>query len=564
MSEKKNNPVIRIMQLVALEKKEITAVYFYAILNGLIQLSLPLGIQAIVGFVLGASMRASLVVLIVLVVAGVLAAGMMQVNQMKIIEKIQQKLFVRYSLAFADHIPKLDLKKTNSYYLPELVNRFFDVPVLQKSLSKLLLDIPTATIQILFGLILLSFYHPAFILFGIVLVFLIWLILYYTGQRGLETSLEKSTYKYKVAAWLEESARVIKSTKLAKANNLHLEKTDDLVSGYLSARNRHFGILLLQYNVLVIFKTIVTAAMLIVGTFLLVNMQINIGQFIAAEIVILLVLNSVEKLIMNLNSVYDTLTAVEKLANLTDKPIETEGTLELPPGEQGLKLEMKNLSFSYTDETDILKNISLRIGPGEKVCITGKDGSGKSTLLRVMAGAYSDFRGSCLINDVPMNNYTRDSLRQRTGVLLNDQDIFQGTLWENITLGNDDIETSDVIDLLSKAGLHSFYASLPNGFDTILDPTGKRLPKTVVHKILLVRALVGSPSLLLLEDPWMGVDEEHREQIIRLLLNNRNVTVVVVSNDAGFARMCGQVIRIENGSTSTIVNDSKNNSNETV
>ncbi|HMW25520.1 MAG TPA: ATP-binding cassette domain-containing protein [Ferruginibacter sp.] len=564
MSEKKNNPVIRIMQLVALEKKEITAVYFYAILNGLIQLSLPLGIQAIVGFVLGASMRASLVVLIVLVVAGVLAAGMMQVNQMKIIEKIQQKLFVRYSLAFADHIPKLDLKKTNSYYLPELVNRFFDVPVLQKSLSKLLLDIPTASIQILFGLILLSFYHPAFILFGIVLVFLLWLILYYTGQRGLETSLEKSTYKYKVAAWLEESARVIKSTKLAKANNLHLEKTDDLVSGYLSARNRHFGILLLQYNVLVIFKTIVTAAMLIVGTFLLVNMQINIGQFIAAEIVILLVLNSVEKLIMNLNSVYDTLTAVEKLANLTDKPIETEGTLELPPGEQGLKLEMKNLSFSYTDETDILKNISLRIGPGEKVCITGKDGSGKSTLLRVMAGAYSDFRGSCLVNDVPMNNYTRDSLRQRTGVLLNDQDIFQGTLWENITLGNDDIETSDVIDLLSKAGLQSFYASLPNGFDTILDPTGKRLPKTVVHKILLVRALVGSPSLLLLEDPWMGVDEEHREQIIRLLLNNRNVTVVVVSNDAGFARMCGQVIRIENGSTSTIVNDSKNNSNETV
>lgn len=552
------------MQLVALEKKEITAVYFYAILNGLIQLSLPLGIQAIVGFVLGASMRASLVVLIVLVVAGVLAAGMMQVNQMKIIEKIQQKLFVRYSLAFADHIPKLDLKKTNSYYLPELVNRFFDVPVLQKSLSKLLLDIPTASIQILFGLILLSFYHPAFILFGIVLVFLLWLILYYTGQRGLETSLEKSTYKYKVAAWLEESARVIKSTKLAKANNLHLEKTDDLVSGYLSARNRHFGILLLQYNVLVIFKTIVTAAMLIVGTFLLVNMQINIGQFIAAEIVILLVLNSVEKLIMNLNSVYDTLTAVEKLANLTDKPIETEGTLELPPGEQGLKLEMKNLSFSYTDETDILKNISLRIGPGEKVCITGKDGSGKSTLLRVMAGAYSDFRGSCLVNDVPMNNYTRDSLRQRTGVLLNDQDIFQGTLWENITLGNDDIETSDVIDLLSKAGLQSFYASLPNGFDTILDPTGKRLPKTVVHKILLVRALVGSPSLLLLEDPWMGVDEEHREQIIRLLLNNRNVTVVVVSNDAGFARMCGQVIRIENGSTSTIVNDSKNNSNETV
>ena len=166
------SPVTRILKLLKLERKEITAVYFYAILNGLIQLSLPVGVQAIVGFVLGASMRASLVVLIVLVVLGVLIAGIMQINQMKIIEKIQQKLFVRYSFAFAERIPKLDLKKTDNIYLPELVNRFFDITVLQKSLSKILLDIPTASIQIIFGLILLSFYHPAFIFFGIMSRFL--------------------------------------------------------------------------------------------------------------------------------------------------------------------------------------------------------------------------------------------------------------------------------------------------------------------------------------------------------------------------------------------------------
>lgn len=130
------SPVTRILNLVKLERKEISAVYFYAILNGLIQLSLPLGVQAIVGFVLGASMRASLVILIGLVVTGVLVAGLMQVNQMKIIEKIQQKLFVRYAFAFAEHIPRLDLKKTDSIYLPELVNRFFDIPVLQKVYPK--------------------------------------------------------------------------------------------------------------------------------------------------------------------------------------------------------------------------------------------------------------------------------------------------------------------------------------------------------------------------------------------------------------------------------------------
>ena len=105
------------------------------------------------------------------------------------------------------------------------------------------------------------------------LIILLWMILRYTGNRGLQTSIEESSYKYKVAGWLEETARVIKSIKLTKGNDLHLQKTDEQVTGYLNARNRHFKILLFQYNLLVIFKTVITAAMLIVGTILLVNQQ---------------------------------------------------------------------------------------------------------------------------------------------------------------------------------------------------------------------------------------------------------------------------------------------------
>lgn len=543
------NPVSRILNLLKLERNEITAIYFYAIMNGLIQLSLPVGVQAIIGYVLGASMRASLVVLIVLVVLGVLIAGIMQVNQMKIIEKIQQKLFVRFSFAFAQHIPRLDLKKNDALYLPELVNRFFDVPLLQKSLSKILLDIPTAVLQIFFGLILLSFYHSAFILFGILLATILFLILKYTGGKGLETSMQKSKYKYKVAAWLEEMARVIKSTKLAKQNDLHLKKTDEQVSNYLIARNNHFRVLLFQFNVLVVLKTVITAAMLIVGTLLMVNQQLTVGQFIAAEIVILLVVNSVEKLIINLGSVYDTLTAIEKASEITDKPIEQNGSLELPALSKGIKLEMKDVSFSYNDKSDVLRHISFQVNANEKICITGKDSSGKTTLLKLLAGSYTDFKGAILLDEVPMANYNLDSLRARTGVLLNQQDIFQGTLWENITMGNNQISLEEVNDIASKTGLNDFIATLKEGYDTMLDPTGKRLSRNVVHRILLVRALANKPRLLLLEEPWLNLGKRHRSQIMQLLAEIKNTTVVVVSNDEEFARQCDRVIELdENGS----------------
>ena len=541
------SPLARILNLLKLHRKEITAVYIYAILNGLIQLSLPLGVQAIIGFVLGASMRASLVVLIALIVLGVLAVGIMQINQMKIIEKIQQKIFVFYSFAFAEHIPKLDLKKTDHIYLPELVNRFFDIPVLQKSISKILLDIPTASIQILFGLILLSFYHPAFILFGTILIILLWVILRYTGSNGLQTSINESSYKYKVAGWLEETARVIKSIKLSKTNDLHLQKTDESVIAYLNARNRHFKILLFQYNVLVLLKTVITAAMLIVGTLLLVNQQLNIGQFIAAEIVILLVLNSVEKLIMNLESVYDTLTSIEKIGNLTDKPIEENGSVILPGSGKGLKLDMKAVSFSYNDETDVLHNISLQINSGEKVCVMGKNSSGKSTLLRLIAGAYTDFKGAILLDDLPIGNYDLASIRSQTGVLLNQQDIFHGSLWENISLGNKDISMERVIEYAGKVGLHDFIATLKNGYDTMLDPTGKRLSSNIIHKILLVRALAGKPRLLLLEEPWINTEDSYRRQIIKLLSEIKDTTVVVLSNDEAFATNCDKIITMIDG-----------------
>ncbi len=542
------SPVSRILNLLKLERNEITAVYFYAILNGLIQLSLPVGVQAIIGYVLGASMRASLVVLIMLVVLGVLIAGIMQINQMKIIEKIQQKLFVRYSLAFARHLPDLDLKKNDHVYLPELVNRFFDVQVLQKSLSKILLEIPTAVIQIFFGLVLLSFYHPAFILFGIILVSILVLILQFTGGRGLQTSLEKSKYKYKVAAWLEEMARVIKSIKLARNNDLHLRRADQEVSNYLDARNNHFRVLLFQFNVLVVFKTIITAAMLIVGTLLMVNQQLTVGQFIAAEIVILLVLNSVEKLIINLSSVYDTLTAVEKLAEITDKPLEKNGSVILPHLQQGIKLELKDLSFGYTDDKPVLQEISLQINPNEKVCIGGKDSSGKSTLLRLLTGSYTDFKGAILVDDIPVGNYQLDSLRAQTGVLLGQQDIFNGTLLENITLGNEQISLEAVRKSALQSGLLDFVSTLKDGFDTPLDPTGRRLPRSVAQKILMARALAGQPRLLLLEEPWMNVKDQQRQELINTLLGLPDTTVVVVTNDQEYTDRCDKVFVLdENG-----------------
>ncbi|MFN5134151.1 MAG: peptidase domain-containing ABC transporter [Chitinophagaceae bacterium] len=543
------SPLKRLGQVLKLEKKEISAIYFYAILAGLLQLSVPLGIQAIINFVLAGALSTSMVVLIVLVVIGVFLTGLLQVSQMKVIEKIQQRIFARYSFEFAWRIPKLDMKKVDGYYLPEMVNRFFDIISLQKSLSKLLLDVPTATIQILFGLILLSLYANIFIVFSLLVVFLLYLILFLTGGRGLKTSLQESEHKYEVASWLEEVARVLKSFRFSKGSLLPVDKTDQIVAQYLDARTSHFKILMLQYWGLIIFKILITGGMLIVGSILLVQNEINIGQFVAAEIVILTVLASIEKFIQSLDKVYDLLTSLEKLGKVIDKPLEKEGTLKVTDGSKGLAVGMHQLSFSYNSHDTVVHNISFDMKAGSKNVLMGAEGSGKSTIIRLLTGSYHNFEGSITIDGIPIGNYDPDSIRANTGILFNQQDIFEGSLYENIALGNTNITTAEIIELAEKIGLKSFITGLREGFDTRIEPTGRRLSGGIIRKILLLRALVANPRLLLLEEPWSWFDSESQTLIKQYLLHQiPNTTCIIITNDASFAKQSEYVIQMQEGS----------------
>ncbi len=527
-----NHPFGKIWKLLLQDKSEIFAIYFYAILSGLVQLSVPIGVQAIIGFVLGASMVTSLYVLIFLVVLGVLFVGIFQMNQMKLIEKIQQQIFTRYAFDFAEKIPRLDLLKTDQYYLPEKINKFFDTINVQKGLSKILLDVPTASIQILFGLILLALYHPIFIVFGFVLIAILWVILKYTSKKGLSTSLLESKYKYRVVAWFEEMARIIKSFKFSQGSHLNLKKTDENVSSYLNARTAHFKILLFQYRTLVAFKVAIITAMLSVGTYLLLEQQLNIGEFIATEIVILTVISAVEKLISSLDSVYDTLTGLEKLAVVTESPLEKEGTFNFQHQQEGMEIEFKDFGFEYPDGKKALQHINMHIKPNDNICISGGAGAGKTTLIKVLSGSYRAFEGTILLNKIPIGNYQLQSLRNATGVYLNQRELFEGTVWENISMGNETITMNDIMEVAKKAGLENFVTDLSNGFETRIDPVGKKLADSVIKKILILRALLNSPELLLLEEPWQGLEANEKLSLKNYLFDkNLKSTVIIISND---------------------------------
>jgi ATP-binding cassette subfamily B protein len=532
----------KIFKLIHLDKSEVTDIYLIAILAGIIQLSLPLGIQSIISFVQAGEVSTSLIILIVLVVTGVFVTGYMIVLQKKITEKIQQKIYLRYAYAFTNQLPKIDIKSIQSYYLPELINRFFETTSLQKSISKILLDIPTATLQIVFGLILLSFYHPIFIAFSITLVLLLVAIISLTFKKAVQTSLNESDYKYKLAAWIQELARVLKSFKYSRNTNYHLEKSDKLTQGYLDSRTAHFNVLLLQYWTLIIFKVLITFLMLSIGAYLLVNQQLTIGQFIASEIVIITILSSIEKLISTIENVYDAFTSVEKLSKISDKPIEVHGKIIFENNaENNIVFKVQNLFFSFDNNINVLNDITFEINKNEKVCVMGEDGAGKSVLLKLLSGIYAATSGNVLVQNIPIHNYELESLRDKIGLLTNKQDVFEGNLLDNITMGNS-ISTQTIYHVAEQVGLLSFLQQLPNGLETEVQPFGIQLSTSTIEKIILLRLLVHNYSILLMDEPWIRSEANIQKTIIDYLLQQQNQTMIIVSNDIQYASKCDKII----------------------
>ncbi len=534
--------ISKLHNLLMLDRRDIVVVYIFALLAGLVQLSIPLGIQSIINFVMAGTLSTSIVVLIGMVVFGVAINGLLQIRQLQIIEKLKQKLFVRYSLEFGDRIPRLNIEKLDKEYLPELVNRYFETVSLQKGMDKLLIDLPAASIQVVLGLIILAFYHPFFIGFGLFLLVIVLAIIRFTSKKGLSTALLASKYKYGVAAWLQDVARTVKTFKYAKGTSLHLVKTDELVGKYLAARTDHFKILVTQFWSLISFKVVITAAMLILGSYLLINQQINIGQFIAADIIILSIIASIEKLIVNLDSIYEAMVSVEKLGKITEAEKEYSGSLILPAKREGVSIEFKDVSFAYINEQPVLNNVNFSISSGQMVQLKGVSGAGKSTVLRLLTGAFTSYSGSVLIDGIPAANYELQSLRHLTGILLGSQDIFNGTLLQNITMGSDEISIDEVTELAEIVGFTSFVQSHKEGYDKMLLPVGLKLSNRDRKNILLMRALLGEHRMLLLESPFDHLQEPFRRNTISYINKNKKVTVLIASEDEELGNYCDQVL----------------------
>jgi ABC-type bacteriocin/lantibiotic exporter with double-glycine peptidase domain len=352
-----------------------------------------------------------------------------------------------------------------------------------------------------------------------------------------------------VVSWLQEIARNNFSFRKQENFEFALEKNNQLVEEYIYYREKHFKVIKRQFTQLIGFKVIITACLLLIGGYLVLNQKMNIGQFVAAEIIILLVINSVEKIIIGLESLYDVLTSVEKIGQIVDLKMEEPREQNSDYCFTNLSIETENLKFKYPEAPDdVLNDINLKIEPSEKIYLEGVNGSGKSTLIRILAGFIQPTSGSFFINDDTYRKIDVAQYRSQISTITHGETPFEGTVLENITMNNPSISNEDIKWAIESVQLGSFIKTLPEGLETKIFPDGRQLSSSNAQKILLARSIVNKPKILFYEDPLDKMDEEASKEIIDFLTNSSNQwTVIVSSKNNYWEQKCSRKITLQNG-----------------
>jgi ABC-type bacteriocin/lantibiotic exporter with double-glycine peptidase domain len=538
------SPLSRLISLMKAERTDIWVVVIFALVSGLLSMTTPLAVEALVSTVAFGRFLQPVIVLSLMLLVFLLFKAALKAMQTWVVELIQRRLFARLAAELAWRLPRTSLNAFHDSYPPELVNRFFDVVTIQKTASGLLLDGISLILNMAVGMTVLAFYHPWLLAFDFALVLLM-LLVYLLGRGAIATSITESKCKYAMAAWFEDIARCRNTFRYDGAAEFALDRSDALIYGYLDARRRHFSVLMRQLLAILLVQALASTVLLAIGGWLVITGQLSLGQLVAAELIVAIVVDSFAKMAKHIESYYDLLTSVDKIGHLLDLPVErADGLLTIPEG-SGIVIQKLRLPGAEDNP------VSMEIRSGERVALVGSNTRAKSHLLDMLFGLREPAGGLISLHGADPRDLRPDVLRRHV-VMVRNTEIFDGTIAENVHLERSDVSIADVRSALETVELMNLVQELPQGLNTRLSPDGLPLTPIQCRLLMVARAISGRPEVVLIDELLDLLPEDVADRVLRRITSaDHSWKLILATSNNRLQQLMSRVIELPGESTAT-------------
>ncbi|MBS2034577.1 ATP-binding cassette domain-containing protein [bacterium] len=539
-----SSPLHRLVQLLWLDRSSIFLLSCYALGAGLLALALPLAAQALVNSIVQGLFWQPLLVLTSAVFAGLLLSGVLKALQLAIAEGVQQKLFARLGLRLTELVPRFQTQAFRARRGPEELNKFFEIVNIQKSWHKLLIDVPTSLVELTLSFAFLLLYGTELLSVALLCSLIAGFLIILLGWGGLTSSKQESKLKYQLAGWLEQLARSQDCWKLFRGGERALQRSDNFIYSYLKYRQHHFSVLLRQLSAYYLFNAVVVAGVLGYGGFLVIERQISVGQLVAAELVVLNLLKSAEKLVRAAEPYFDLLTGLDKLGALLEIPAEPEPDQVLESESTPCHVQLRGVGFAYPDlPNQVLSQADLELPAGSRISLLAPEGGGRSTLAQLCVGLLQPQSGLVEVDGREVARLQRGQLAW----LHPGHDLLDASVEENILMGRE-FSQSDLRWALEMSGLNDHLSWLPQGLRTELCWAGRNLSSSQVARLQLARVLVGRPRLLILDHDLAALDPEGRKRVFgRLFDRTRSWTLLNLICDPEALALSQRIFWLQDG-----------------
>tara|TARA_R110002072_G_scaffold4174_4_gene29492 strand:- start:13999 stop:15699 length:1701 start_codon:yes stop_codon:yes gene_type:complete len=547
MPHSDTKPWRQYLRLLGPEAPDLRTIVVYGAASAVLTLAVPLTVDALISNITFSTLLTPLVVLVGILLGCLVMQGILRALQAWIAEVIERRIFIRVVSDLSWRLPRVDIRAFDRRHGPEYVNRFFDTMTVQKSSSKLFLELTNIVLTTVVGLAVLSFYHPFFLIFAIVLLVAVAILIFGFGIGGVRTAVTESAAKYEVAAWLQELARNTTAFCTKGGAEFAAERANQLAGEYVKARRRHFRVLFRQicssYGLQILAGTTVLA----IGGWLVIDQQLTIGQLIASELIVTAVVTNITKLGSVLETWYDVCAASDKLGHLIDLPLERQTGEPLQHTTPGAAIHLESVRCSVLENAELgdLHDLTLSIAPGERVALTGAAGGDSSLLLDVLYGLREPISGHITVDGLDLRQLRLDQTRDEFA-LVHGTEIVDGSIIDNLRFGREKVSPSNVRDALVDVGLWNEVMTLPNGLETELTTGGGPLTASQATRLMLARAILGEPRLLLLDGPLDALTPSNRETVLKRLFDKRHQwTVLIATNSPDVIAACDRTFECE-------------------